>query len=134
MRVLIADDQPNVRFALRVTLERLPDGKSINEAIDTADLFFQALLMPPDLLLLDWELEGMADGETLRSLRKFCPRVFIIALSGKEEARQAALQSGANAFVSKADSPDVLLAAINGYLHNAQPGQVDNSESPMIKL
>ncbi len=134
MRILIADDEPRVRFALRVTLERLPDGKTINEAIDTADLFSQALVIPPDLLLLDWELEGIAGEETLRSLRRFCPRLFIIALSGKDEARQPALQAGADAFVSKADPPDLLLAAIGGYWNRAQPRPVNNSESPMIKL
>ncbi len=134
MRILIADDEPRVRFALRVTLERLPDGKTINEAIDTADLFSQALVIPPDLLLLDWELEGIAGEETLRSLRRFCPRLFIIALSGKDEARQPALQAGADAFVSKADPPDLLLAAIDGYWNRAQPRPVNNSESPTIKL
>ncbi len=134
MRVLIADDQPSVRFALRVTLERLPDGKTIDEAMDTADLFSQALVMPPDLLLLDWELEGIAGEETVRSLRRFCPRLFIIALSGQEEARQAALQAGADAFVSKADAPDTLLATIGSYLNRAQQKRVDYSESPLKPL
>ncbi len=120
MRVLIAEHLSRVRFALRVTLERLSGFKTINEAIDTADLLAQALITPPDLLLLDWELEDMDDGETVRSLHQSCPRLFIIALSGKEEAREAALQAGADAFVSKADPPETLLAAIDGYLNREQ--------------
>lgn len=129
MRILIADNQPRVRFALRVTLERLPGCKTISEVVDATDLFSQALITPPHLLLLDWELEGMAGEETLRTLRKNCPRIFIIALSGKEESRQAALQAGADAFVAKADPPDELLAAIGRYWHQAQGNSVNNSES-----
>ncbi len=130
MRILIADDQPKVRFALRVTLERLSSFKTIDEAIDTTDLLSHALMTPPDLLLLDWELEGMAGGETLRSLRKSCPRLFIIALSGKEGAREAALQAGADAFVSKADPPDQLLTAIERYWNQQHEEPVKHSESP----
>ncbi len=112
MRILIADDQSKVRFALRVTLERQPGFKTVSEAVDAADLYSQVLVMPPDLVLLDWELPGMAAEELLSSLRKVCPHLFVIALSGKEEAREAALKAGVNAFVSKTDAPDRLLSAI----------------------
>ncbi len=115
MRILIADDQPKVRFALRVTLERQPGFKTVSEAVDAADLIAQAQAVPPDLVLLDWELPGMAVEEMLCSLRQVCPHLFVIALSGKDEAREAARQVGVNAFVSKTDSPDQLLSTIGEY-------------------
>ncbi len=103
MRVLIAEDQPKVRFALRVTLERQPGFKSVSEVVDAIDLISQAEVMHPDLVLLDWELVGMAAEEMLNKLRTACSQLSVIALSGREESREAALKAGADAFVSKGD-------------------------------
>jgi CheY-like chemotaxis protein len=44
----------------------------------------------------------------------------VIALSGRHEARRAALAAGANAFVSKTDPPETLLAAIGRSRPTAQ--------------
>ncbi len=129
MHIVIADDHCEVRFALRVTLEREPGFKTVTEALDAADLICQVQDLHPDMVLLDWELEGMAGAETFCGLRKLCPHLFIIALSGKEEARQAALQAGANEFVSKADPPDQLLAAIERYWNQPHADPVKHSES-----
>ncbi len=126
MRVLIADAQPKVRFALRVTLERQPGFKTVSEAVDTVDLISQAQAIHPDLVLLDWELSGMDAEETLRNLRKACRHPFVIALSGTDEVRQAALQAGADAFVSKADPPDRLLSAIGEYWKREQDKAAKN--------
>ncbi len=115
MRILIADDQSKVRFALRVTLERQPGFKTVSEAVDAADLMSQVRAMSPDLVLLDWELPGMGPEEILYDLRKVCQHLFVIALSGTEETREAALKAGVNAFVSKTDTPERLLSAIGEY-------------------
>ncbi len=128
MRVLIAEHQPKVRFALRVTMERQPGSKSVSEVVDARELLSQAELMCPDLVLLDWALPGMDAEETLRNLHRTCPDLFVIALSGKDEARQAALQAGADAFVSKADPPDWLLAAIGEFWKREQDKAAKNSE------
>ncbi len=115
MRVLIAEHQPKVRFALRVTLERLPGMKSVSEVVDGLELVSQMRVMHPNLVLLDWELPGMDAREILQALREICPQLFVIALSGKEETRQAALQAGADAFVSKTDPPERLLTVIGEF-------------------
>ena len=120
MRVLIADDQPKVRFALRVTLERQPGFKTVSEVVDAEDLLSQARAMRPDLLLLDWELPGMDAEGTLRILRNLCPHLSVIVLSGTDDVRQGALQAGADAFVSKADPPDRLFSAIGEYWNRRQ--------------
>jgi len=113
MRVLLADDQPRVRFALRVLLERQPGLEVAGEAADADGLFTQAEAMCPDLVLLGWELPGLAAIDSLSALRGVCPDVHVIALSGRPEARRVALLAGADAFVSKTDPPERLLAAIN---------------------
>lgn len=113
MRIFLADDQPKVRFALRVLLERKKGWVVVGEAADTSDLLGQLELSCPDLLLLSWELPGLTGSNSLRALRGVCPHLFVIALSGRPEARQVALGAGADMYVSKSDPPERLLAAIN---------------------
>jgi len=113
MRILLADDQPRVRFALRVLLERQPGLEVVGAALDADDLLAQAEATCPDLVLLGWELPGLIAVDSLSALRRICPDLFVIALSGRPEARRAALVAGANTFVSKTDPPERLLAAID---------------------
>ena len=115
MRILIADDQPSVRFAMRVLLRRQPGLKVTGEAVDAQDLLARIEVTCPDLVLLDWELPGLlAGGELVSALRRVCPELSIVALSGRPEARQVAEAVGVDAFVSKVDPPERLLAAIDG--------------------
>ena len=113
MLVLLADNEPKVRLGLRVLLERQPGLKVVGEAADTEELLAQTEADRPDLVLLGWELPGLAGVDSLSALRRVCPDLFVIALSGRLEARRAALNAGADAFVSKCNPPDRLLAAID---------------------
>ena len=62
--------------------------------------------------LLDWGFGAGEPEALLRDLRRDCPALRVIALSGRPEARRAALAAGADAFVSKADPPEQLIGAI----------------------
>jgi DNA-binding NarL/FixJ family response regulator len=112
MRILLADDQKKVRFALRVLLQQQPGFEVVGEAVDSVDLLAQVGASPPDLVLVDWELPGQTGKQLLPALRNVCPGVAIVVLSPRLEARQTALNAGANAFICKCDSPERLLAAI----------------------
>jgi DNA-binding NarL/FixJ family response regulator len=112
MRILIADDQPKIRFGLRVLLEQQHGWQVVGEVQGTEALLLRAQTLCPDVVLLGWELPGLARGDPLSSLRALCPTVCIIALSARPEAQQAARGAGVDAFVSKADPPDRLLATI----------------------
>jgi len=112
MRILLADNQPKVRFALRVLLEQHAGHEVEGEAVDAEGLLAQVELACPDLVLFAWGLPGRAAADLLLALRELCPDTFVIALSGRPEARRAALAAGADGFVSKTDPPERLLAAI----------------------
>lgn len=113
MRVFLADDQSKVRSALRLLLEQDPEMSVVGEAAEAGDLLIQVRAVRPDLVLLDWELPGLQTANPLLpALRTRCPRLSVIALSGRPEARQAALAAGADAFVSKGDPPERLLMAV----------------------
>lgn len=121
MRVLIADDQPQVRSALRLLLKQEPGVAVVGEAENVEEALELATARRPDLVLLDWELPGLRAADLskkaklglLPALRARCPRVKVVALSGRPEARQAALAAGADVFVSKGDPPERLLAAVD---------------------
>ncbi|HOR00296.1 MAG TPA: response regulator [Anaerolineae bacterium] len=112
MRILLADDQREVRSALRLLLEHEPGLVVINEAAEAQALLATVRAACPDVVLLDWELRGLQAAEAVQALRATCPRLRVIALSGRPEARHAALAAGADAFVSKGDPPERLLAAL----------------------
>jgi len=113
MHMLIADDQPKVRSALRLLLEQQPDLNVIGEAVDAQGLLDWVRAVCPDIVLLDWELPELPHDDVVSVLRAFCPHLLVIALSGRPEARQEAVDAGVDAFVSKGDPPERLLAAVN---------------------
>ncbi len=116
MRVLLADDQPTLRSAVRLLLEQEPDVNIVREVADTESLLVIAAEIHPDLVLLDWELPGLtsvsAARTVLNALYTSCPNLQVIVFSGRPEAGRHALAAGANLFVSKADPPEHLLAAL----------------------
>lgn len=113
MRILVADEEPKVRFALRVLLARRAGCEVVGETENAEELLIQAEAIHPDLILLGWELPGLKAADSLAALRVICPKIIVIALSGWPEARRAALTAGADVFVSKVDPPERLLKAID---------------------
>jgi DNA-binding NarL/FixJ family response regulator len=114
MNILLADDQPQVRSALRLLLEQKTDAHIAGEAASFREVLLQAAATPPDTILIDWELPGLSRFDGMSSLRRACPSACIVALSSRPEARQAALHAGAHRFVCKGDPPERLLTALSG--------------------
>jgi DNA-binding NarL/FixJ family response regulator len=112
MRIIIADQWPNVQTGLKVLLDQQADLEVVGEVTDPGELLAEVEMACPDLVLLDWSLQQKPTGDLLLALRKVCPNLAVIVLSGKPELRTAALTAGADAFVTKMDPPEQLLAAI----------------------
>lgn len=123
MRILLADDQDRVRYALRALLAMQMDTQVVAEATNVAELFDQTRCALPDLILVDWELPGLVISDALPLLRETHPCVQVVVLSGRPEARAAALAAGADGFVSKAQPPDRLLDAIYASRGQIDPGR-----------
>jgi DNA-binding NarL/FixJ family response regulator len=113
VRIFLAEGQPKVRQALRVLLEHQPGLEIVGEVADGADLLAQVEATRPDILLLHWQLRGWPAVDSLSSLRQAYPGLTVIILSGHPEVEEAVMAAGADAFVSKTDPAEQLLAAIH---------------------
>ncbi|MCR4435717.1 MAG: response regulator [Clostridiales bacterium] len=114
MRILLADDQIEVRSGLRILLEQEPHVKVVGEAGGIRELLAQVLETGPDMVLLDWELSNLNMADFVPVLRALHTGLSIVALSGRPESRSSAAAAGVDVFVSKGDQPEKLLEAING--------------------
>ena len=115
MKVYVADDQRQVRSALRLILEH-HNVEVIGEANHYQQLFQSLDQCCPDVLLFDWELPGNPyHGDPplnpLPILARLCPAMQIVVMSSLPESRleTASLACG---FISKADPADVFLDAV----------------------
>ena len=112
-RFLLADDNSDLRSALRLMLETRLNTPLVFEAADHACLIEQSLAHRPECLIIDWELPGLDDGNGLAALRKLLPDLKIIVTSAWPEAAEAAEAAHADAFISKTDPPSEILNAIH---------------------
>ena len=104
-RVFLADAKPEERSALRLLLLDLKM-EVVGEAADWSTTLAQAPVSRPDMLLVDWDLLPRAPSAAFEELRKVCPAALVIILISHLDARQqAALSAGADAFISKGETP-----------------------------
>ncbi len=113
MKIGIADPQARLRFSLRILLEQQPGWIVCGEAANCLELFDLLRGISPDLLLMDWDLPDLPAENLLRLLRAQYPMMQIVAMSGRQELREAAVKAGADAFACKAESPEKLLNLIH---------------------
>ncbi len=111
MRVMIADDSQGVRTALRLLLQ--DSFEVIADVACPQDLFDAVEAYCPDILLLDWELDGALTSRWLPTLRQLMPHSRIVALSARLEAPKAALYAGVDLFISKSDPPEKVLRLLS---------------------
>jgi len=105
-RVYLADGKPEERSALRLLLLDLKMDV-VGEGADWATTLAQAPVKRTEMLLVDWDLLPNSPTAALDELRRACPTALVIILISHLDARQqAALSSGADAFISKGETPD----------------------------
>ena len=104
-RVYLADAIPAERSALRLLLLDMKM-EIVGEAGNWPTALAQAPLNRTDMLVVDWDLLPSAPTAALEELRKACPEALVIVLISHLDARQqAALSAGADAFISKGETP-----------------------------
>ena len=119
-RVLIVEDEPGLRQALAINL-RARDYE-VPVAANGAAALSSAATSPPDVVVLDLGLPGISGVEVIGGLRGWT-RVPIIVLSarGAEHDKVAALDAGADDYVTKPFGMDELLARLRAALRRNAP-------------
>lgn len=120
-RILIADDHPMVRDALRNAVLYSCQASTVEEA-DSLDGVMAALDRldgDVDLVLLDVTMPGMNGLNGLRALRQRFPATPVVMVSAHEERRlvREAIDSGAVGFIPKSTPRDVIAAALRQVLN-----------------
>lgn len=117
--VLVADDHPLVRGALRQTLTAAYAGCAVREAASYDELRTAlAEADEPDLILLDLHMPGMSGFIGLMMLRSEHPSVPVIVVSASEDPAtvQRAIDYGASGFVPKSAPVGELAEAVRAVL------------------
>jgi two-component system, OmpR family, KDP operon response regulator KdpE len=123
-RVLAVDDEPPMLRALGVNLAAR--GYDVDLA-PTGELALElAARRPPDAVILDLGLPGISGLEVIRGLRGWT-QTPIVVLSAREAqaAKVAALDAGADDYVTKPFGMDELLARLRAALRRGQPSQAE---------
>jgi DNA-binding NarL/FixJ family response regulator len=114
-RIVIVDDHPLVRDAIRRTLAA-PDMAVVGEAGTGPEGLAIAASLAPDLILVDLNLPGMSGHELLRDLRTRAPgaRLVVLTASSSADDAEQAILAGAAGYLTKDLPPDALRRAIRG--------------------
>jgi two-component system KDP operon response regulator KdpE len=112
IRILVVDDEPAIRRALRPPLNEL--GFQVAEASRGEEALLTLRAAAYDVVLLDVNMPGIGGLETLRRIRAFAPRLPVLMLTVRdgEEDKVEALELGADDYVTKPFSIRELIARI----------------------
>lgn len=114
IRVLLADDHAIVRSGLKQLLLLADDIRVTGEATDGAEVMDRLRTDRFDLILLDMNMPGISGIDLIARIRLHGDRTPILVLSMRNEVEvvRRTLSAGANGYLTKANEPEVLLAAI----------------------
>jgi two-component system KDP operon response regulator KdpE len=120
MRVLLVDDEPQILRALSSTLRAA--GYEIETAATAEEALTLAAVRPPDAVILDLMLPDRSGTEVCRELRTWT-QIPIVVLSavGDEREKVAALDAGADDYVTKPFGVEELLARLRAALRRVGP-------------
>ncbi len=117
-RILIVDDHPMMRIALRLSFEDHPELLVAGEAGSLSDAREKIMDLHPELVLLDLNLPDGSGLELLAYCRDLSPavRCLVLTSSGDESDIMQAVEDGANGYLLKDSSPELLLQAVHTVL------------------
>jgi two-component system, OmpR family, KDP operon response regulator KdpE len=127
-RVLVVDDEPQILRALRASLRGA--GYEVETADTAAGALTAAALAPPDAVILDLVLPDGRGTDVTRELRTWSTvPVIVLSVVGEESEKVAALDAGADDYVTKPFGVDELLARLRAAMRRVEP-----SSEPVIEI
>ncbi|PYE82283.1 response regulator [Pseudoroseicyclus aestuarii] len=116
-RILVIDDEPQIRRFLRIALEA--EGHAVTEASTAREGAGRAATSAPDAVILDLGLPDRDGTEVLREIRGWSEvPVLVLSVRAEEDQKVAALDLGAQDYVTKPFGTRELLARLRALLRN----------------
>jgi two-component system, OmpR family, phosphate regulon response regulator PhoB len=120
--LLVEDDRPLVEL---LAYHFAREGFEIASTPDGEEALILARESPPDLVILDWMLEGVSGIEVCRRLRRLTETqnvpIIMLTARGEEADRIRGLETGADDYVTKPFSPRELVARVLAVLRRVRP-------------
>ena len=111
MRILIVDDEPQITRVLRTSL--LTNGHEVTVANDGVDALAQFMKAQPELVITDLAMPGMDGIELTREIRERSQiPIIVLSVRANDSAKVAALDEGADDYMTKPFSIQELLARV----------------------
>jgi len=128
MRVLVVDDEPQILRALKASLRGA--GYDVDTAETAEGALAAAAFSPPDAVILDLVLPDGRGTDVARELRSWTSvPIIVLSVVGDESEKVAALDAGADDYVTKPFGIEELLARLRAAMR-----RVDPSQEPVIDI
>jgi two-component system, OmpR family, KDP operon response regulator KdpE len=119
-RVLVVDDEPSILRALKINLTAR--NYEVSTAADGASGLAAVARDHPDVMILDLGLPDMDGTELIRGIRGWTSTpIIVLSVWGQESQKVAALDAGADDYVTKPFGMDELLARLRAAVRRASP-------------
>jgi two-component system KDP operon response regulator KdpE len=129
--ILIVEDDPNIRKLVRVNLAKR--GYTVSEAGDSHEAISIFEAEPVDLVLLDLLLPGLSGVDICAWIRKRSDvPIIILSARSEEDLKVAALDAGADDYVTKPFGQEELLARVRAFLRRSYVSAKTNDKQIQI--
>jgi len=129
LRILVVDDEPQIRRFLRTSLSA--HGYQVIEAARGQDAMVLVTTERPDVVMLDLGLPDMDGLEVIRHIREWSNvPIIVLSVRGREADKIAALDGGADDYVTKPFGMGELLARIRAALRHRRQAE---AEEPVFR-
>lgn len=114
IRILLVDDSPHFLAAARDFLHMQDSFRVIATAMDGSEAVKQSRRLEPDVILLDLNLADKSGLDLIPIFKQYMPhtKIIVLTIMQDEPYRVAAMQAGADAFVSKNEMSKTLVSNI----------------------
>lgn len=114
IRVVIADDHPSIRLALKQVLEEEGDFEVVGEAADGAEAVRAVAETRPQLVVLDYRMPRGNGLEAARAILQESPGITLVMMTGEEDPaiETEAAEAGVSSYLVKTGMPAEIVGAL----------------------
>ena len=114
MRVLVVDDDPDIRKLMKRVLESKKSFEVVGEAVDGVDALEKMATLNPQLVIMDVRMPRMDGIEATKLIKEQWPGTAVVGFSAFGESEKDMLAAGASAYVLKdLNSDEVILTLLD---------------------